>query len=512
MGEVSASTSTSGGVGMQAAPVCTVPAGALDAEPPCGHDPPWSGLTLVQKWSYALDDDWEVENGPLVANLTDDDGDGVIDLCDTPDVLVEYARGDGDTTLVKYVVLSGADGSLEYEIQPGTLSVTAPAVADLDGDGVPEIIAPNADGHLMALDPHGTLLWEGSAAVFDPIDEPVVPPRDPYVYASAIAVADLDGDGVPEIMSGLTVADQHGDLLFDDPTQGTEFMGQGGPGFDFTGVIRPIAADLDGDGTREVLFGHVAYRADGSELFRLATTPGFSAVGNFLGRGDREVLVASHEGLTLVSSNGDVLWGPLEPEGDSPPLVFACWVHPPAAVDIDGDGRAEALVNTCTRRMVVELTDSGPVVVSTAPLSTNPASLPWASGSTAFAFRDDHPSWIAYHDSVGATVFDAAGPAILSDISLGSIGSPHVPVIADIDDDGSADVLLLGVSQSGFENRVFAYGDLEGRPSPARRIWNQWNYVASEVREDARPVSASDPHTLGGFRVQSRLGCALPPR
>ena len=35
---------------------------------------------------------------PLVANLTDDDGSGDIDLCDTPDVVVVASMGSGRPT------------------------------------------------------------------------------------------------------------------------------------------------------------------------------------------------------------------------------------------------------------------------------------------------------------------------------------------------------------------------------------------------------------------------------
>ena len=516
-------TAGSGGAGGVApSKSCKVSDGYLDALPTCGPPlAPVDGVTLVEKWRYhPSDPEWEVVNVPLVANLTDDNGDGAIDLCDAPDVLVQLGRADVTPPRFQLLVLSGKDGSLEQVIDPGDLSCSAPAIADLDGDGVPEIIAPNSAGHIMALSPSGAVLWEGTAEVFDPIGinqvDPTPPPEDTlreiFVYDSAVSVADLNSDGVPEILVGLSVLDNHGDLLFQDATQGAEF-GLPAPGNEHGGTIRPIAADLDGDGRSEALFGHVGYRADGTEFFRLPITPGFSAVGDFFGDGTSEVLVTSDEGLSLVSATGALLWGPVQ-LGDSPPALENCWTHPASVVDIDGDGVPEALVNTCTRRLVLRIGASGPTVLVTASLPTGDYCLPWASGSTAFDFRDLGPDWIAYQDSLSMTVFAGMGPTLLSTSFGTSVNSPHYPVVADIDDDGSADVLLLGIcSASGFEADVIAYEDLQHRPSPARRIWNEWNYVADAMREDATLPAAPLPSPKSAFRVQSRLGCATstPP-
>ena len=49
---------------------------------------------------------------PLVGNFTDDNGDGVVDLCDTPDVLVTTGGG-GVGAQGKIYMLAGDTGKLE---------------------------------------------------------------------------------------------------------------------------------------------------------------------------------------------------------------------------------------------------------------------------------------------------------------------------------------------------------------------------------------------------------------
>jgi len=64
----------------------------------------------------------------------------------------------------------------------GAVAVTH---ADLNGDGIPELVGLSGDGHVYVWDvAHQTLLWSGSG----------------FNGGRAVAVADLDGDGAAEII------------------------------------------------------------------------------------------------------------------------------------------------------------------------------------------------------------------------------------------------------------------------------------------------------------------------
>ncbi len=99
----------------------------------------------------------EVHSTPIVANLTDDNGDGRIDTRDIPDIVVPV-ESVSDPLNGEIKVVSGDDGRELFAL--GNLKLVSPwsevAVGNLDGDSVPEIVAVHSDGnHLIAFDLEG---------------------------------------------------------------------------------------------------------------------------------------------------------------------------------------------------------------------------------------------------------------------------------------------------------------------------------------------------------------------
>jgi hypothetical protein len=157
----------------------------------------------------------------------------------------------------------------DVEHRPNFANV-APAIADLNGDGVREIIVPGDVYNCGLGDPDGDLYylpwiltldrtrWSG-----DGFDWEVLPTPEPgsgplsqdYSVIENIAVntviADLDGDGFKEILfpsydGRLHVywldKTQHGNWPYDVPGSGIRFASE------------PIVVDLDNDGHAEVIF------------------------------------------------------------------------------------------------------------------------------------------------------------------------------------------------------------------------------------------------------------------
>ncbi len=482
------------GGGGGASPSCSLPPSSLDVLADCDGKPAQNeSFVLVEKWSQHVSIGTTWGNSPLVANLTDDNLDGEIDLCDTPDLIV-HGKGSGDAEW-ELALYSGDDGH-QHPFQSPSLSAIQPAVADMDADGEPEVIAVNADGYPVALRPDGSLIWQSAARIFDPA------PEAPWLLRqSAVAVHDLDADGSPEVLVGLSVLDKDGALLFQDPTQGSEFAGDPTIFYLWT---RPTAADLDGDGSMEVLFGHVTYGADGVERWRLETTPGFSHPADFDGDGTPEVLFTNSLGVWLLSADGDVLWGPTRPPSQAEPVRVGCWVHPAAIVDMDGDGTPEALINTCDQRFIARVEFGGMTIITAQPVPITTAFGAPENGSTAFDFRGHGPDWLA-HDHKDLSLFAGAGPERFSQLPGSYIQDVAFPVVADVDSDGSADVVVVDMEAQ----RIRVYEDEHRRHSPARRVWNQWNYWGSNVREDltipSQPTMPWESH--GTFRTQLRRSC-----
>ena len=70
------------------------------------------------------------------------------------------------------------------------------------------------------------------------------------------------------------------------------------------------------------------------------------------------------------------------------------------------------------------------------------------------------------------------------------------PVVADIDNDGSAEFLVVSSSYGGVESEwsIRAIRDVEDRWVSARRIWNQHTYHVTNVREDGRIPQYEPPN------------------
>jgi len=127
--------------------------------------------------------------------------------------------------------------------------VPSPAIVDIEGDARNEIVTPAADGRMYAFGPEPKLLWRYDYSRGQPL-----------MNASEAAVADLSGDGRPEIVFGtygepgteggrLIILSSAGERLHDIALPGQDPDSGNGVG----AAATPTIADLDGDGDLEIL-------------------------------------------------------------------------------------------------------------------------------------------------------------------------------------------------------------------------------------------------------------------
>src|SRR5437773_907927 len=160
---------------------------------------------------------------------------------------------------------------------------SAPVVADVDGDGVPELIvvgniyncgtAPYTSlYHMPFIFRLDRTRWSGSGFDWTVIPTPgpgSAPRSEDYNVIEMVfpnpAVADLDGDGFKEIIypsyDGKVHAywldkTEHGSWPYTIPTTGV-------PGDDFRFASEPVVVDLDNDGHAEVIFTSWPKKATG---------------------------------------------------------------------------------------------------------------------------------------------------------------------------------------------------------------------------------------------------------
>ena len=159
--------------------------------------------------------------------------------------------------------------------------IPAPSIVNIGGNRRPEIVAPVPDGHVYAVGPGGKRLWRYDYAR-----------GAPKTFASEVVAADLNRNGVPELIFGtygpspgsgrLVVLSASGKRLYDIRlrNQGSNGNGVGVP-------AAPSIGDLNGDGRLEIVvstFDHGidVYRVPRSNAKRL---PWPTGRGNLLRNG-----------------------------------------------------------------------------------------------------------------------------------------------------------------------------------------------------------------------------------
>ncbi|MDC0675969.1 VCBS repeat-containing protein [Nannocystis sp. ncelm1] len=418
---------------------------------------------------------------PLVANLTDDNGDGEIDLCDVPDVVVVAGPGDGvEPDTGHMYVLDGATGSLHFAIADDLYGYSSPALGDIDNDGIPELLAFAHGDVVKAFEHDGTLKWTSA-------------PVNAVATRSAIAVADLDADGNPEILASDSVLSGTGEVLW-SVTDGA------------WAYATPVAADLDDDGFLEVIWGHSAYRHDGTHYYTndAIPVPGLPHVADLDEDGLPEVLIANGNGLSILEHDGTTKPGHLDMRltGANPDHLYI-WLRPAAVHDFDGDDLPEFSHSSAAQYAIYD---------------TNPAAIQWqapvldqsgAAGGTAFDFIAAGAAQAMYADEYSLFVFDGAGAPLL-EVPHTSLTYIEFPVVADVDNDGSAEIVVVSnqaLDGSPPSPTVQVIRDVEDRWIQARRIWNQHTYHVTNVREDGTIPAGEPKHwqLLNTFRTQAQI-------
>ncbi|MEY2567813.1 MAG: hypothetical protein QOE35_2342 [Actinomycetota bacterium] len=139
------------------------------------------------------------------------------------------------------------DGSLMWRFDAPNVIIGSPAVADLTGDGYPEIAIGDQSGNMYLLTWYGAAVWSR-----DGVSAQVPNGNGGYFFGPMLA--DVTGDGVPEVVASdanwrVKAWTVSGDRVLDTSTR-------------FTMWNSPAIGDLDGDGTNEVVMGSA--RADGA--------------------------------------------------------------------------------------------------------------------------------------------------------------------------------------------------------------------------------------------------------
>ncbi|GJL65050.1 MAG: hypothetical protein NPIRA05_00210 [Nitrospirales bacterium] len=441
----------------------------------CGETPTLGKLDPELEWSWTSSSvEPEFVNVIMTPIVIDLDGD------DLPEVIFGSRGDSGGTNRARGFlrVISGVDGTERFTVTSHQISASSQlAAGDIDQDGFPEIIAVDSTfRQLIAFEHNGDFKWVSSAL-------------DASTEIGGPSLADLDGDGVPEIIQGRQVLDADGSILW------TGTGGVGSHGSRAAGILS-LVADINMDGTPDVVAGNTVYNNTGTIQWEASVTDGYNAVGNFDDDDFPEVVLVSFGQVSLLEHDGTIKWGPTSFPGSGNRG------GPPTVADFDNDGEVEIGVAGRTRYAVFEADGSIKwlaVIGDTSSILT---------GSTVFDFEGDGSMEVVYSDHTKLYVFRGADGAVLFDPDLSSGTLLENPVVVDVDADGHAEIIAAANDnlRIGPQRGVFAYGSASDSWVSTRKLWNQHTYHITNINDDGTvpSIEQNNWETFNNYRANVR--------
>ena len=467
----------------------------------CEYRPPAGEFTPVLecKWdgSSTTSNRDDVVMTPVVANVTDDNNDGIIDTSDVPDILfLSYdLQGVGccnaPSTLRVVSGKCGADGKLieHFSITSPNMDNSAGiAVGDLEGDGFPDIVTMKKGSGTVAFENDGTLKWES-----------IHPKGDDILTAVQPAIVNLDKTGSAEVVVGRVVLNgETGELIW---------KGTAGRGINaFLGPIS-IVADINMDGNNEVIAGNTVYDYQGNELWTYTygnegtgcsgskPCDGYNAVGNFDDDDEGEIVVVREGVVYILEHTGELQFMVTIPKKD-------CGKNeggPPTVADFDGDLKPEIGVAGANYYIVADPDCKAPL-----PPECHSEGILWAvpnhdcssraTGSSVFDFEADGKAEVIYNDEKHFRILNGSDGAELFKWSNQSHTRMEYPIIVDVDNDGNAEVVFI--ENGGTDHGIEVWGDSSDNWVSTRRIWNQHAYHVTNINEDGSVPLSEEPNWL----------------
>jgi hypothetical protein len=281
-------------------------------------------------------------------------------------------------------------------------------------------------------------------------------------------------------------------------------------------------SDVDDDGQLDILAGQRAYNVAGGVIWDLSGGPdaipaGYHGIGDLDLDGQPEIVVVSPSVpysepvsgqphvLSLLRADPNAPNGvevlrkaidlnaiepPLSPFGGGPPII----------TDFDGDGFPD--VGTATSSAYVVLSGAKLMDMAFADADT----FLWTrktrdkssavTGSSVFDFEGDGSAEVLYSDEINLWIYAGVDGADLLPKFCNTTGTLwEYPVVADVDNDGQADVLV--VSNDYYKDNLMIFCEdgattrglrIYGSPNNGfvrtRRVWNQHTYHITNINED----------------------------
>jgi hypothetical protein len=372
-------------------------------------------------------------NTTTAVAAADVNGDGLPDLVvsDAGGAAVFLGQGGGNFAAPTYLAVAGGPAE-------SVSAESAVAVGDVDGDGVPDILVTQPGRDLVSLFPG---IGDGT---FRP--EQVI-----YTGAGPIAVrvADLNRDGIPDLLTANSGAGDlsplygQGNAAF--PQQLRFAAGVGGQAVTLADFNRDGALDVAvaSSSTDEVavLLGHGDGSFAAERRFAVGRLPYAIAAGDFNGDGIPDLITANDQSndVSVLLGAGDATFGASRatPVGSLPQGV--------ATADLNGDGRLDAVTANQGDDTVSVLLGAGDgTFASVTSYGVGPGPFAVAVGD----FNGDGKLDVVTADNSNphgdVTVLLGNGDGTFQPGTSTPVPNPFALAVADLDGDGKLDLVVTG--------------------------------------------------------------------
>ena len=392
-------------------------------------------------------------------------------------------------------IIDGQSGATKYATRLPTPMAggMAPALGDIDQDGLGEIILVGEDRHIYCLEHDGTLKY----ATTDTVGY-----GDGYRW-SIVNLADVDYNGSVEIIIGNQVyAALDGSLL----ASGGKLRSDGHHPARDEGTVpyffpSPVIVDALPDNQcpdcsgLEIVAGNQILSInliDGTVNVEvqpdLAYSDGYTSIADFDLDGDLDAIIQGK----VDTQNTVYVWDIQTPTVLHEFALFTNVVGAasrPNVADLDGDGLPE--ISFVSRDNFYAL-DNDFSILWTRPIFDPSA----VTVSTVFDFCGNGAAEVIYRDQDSLYIFDGPTGDVKFQTPCKSATHIEMPVIADIDADGETEMLIT-CGSSGLNGNVIAFKSANDPWSKSRPVWNQHAFFNTNINDDLSiPIQQQNPNIV----------------
>ncbi|MBK7930881.1 MAG: VCBS repeat-containing protein [Bryobacterales bacterium] len=377
-------------------------------------------------------------------------------------------------------ILDGRTGAEKFTQTDPALEVRPTAgisLGDIDADGRPEIVTLDEACQVIAFEHDGVFKWRGAVSV-----------ATGGRCFGGVNIADLNRDGTPEIVAGRRAYSNTGALLW----TGTGLNG---------GDLGPLtyAVDLSGDANLEVVVGPTVYNSTGGILFNRSATyaEAYSATADIDGDGLPEIVFKPRlqQVAVALENDGTTKWSAPWPQGGG---------GPPTIGNFDSDPEPEIGIAALTEYRVYEA--NGTLKWTNSIIDSSSG----VTSSTIFDFDNDGIVEVVFADQEYLYIWRGTDGFELFRASRPSATGVEMPVVADVDGNGHADIVVPyrapGVAGSG----IAVYYNSSLTWAKTRKVWNQPSYSITHINDNLTIPTTFTPNWLSPGLNNFLLNTFLP--